>query len=72
MRRAVRISRRLFLGAVRANSKAVLRPMPEEAPVMTMVLPSRRLAAAEEEDIALVVVFVIVPRGVLRGDEAGR
>ena len=27
---------------------AVLRPMPEEAPVMTMVLPSRRLDIDEE------------------------
>ena len=43
--RAVRMSFR-FLGEVRANSIAVLLPMPEEAPVMTMVLPSRRLAIA--------------------------
>lgn len=32
---------------VRANSKAVDRPMPDEAPVMSIVLPARRLAAAE-------------------------
>lgn len=45
IRRAVRISRR-FLGDVRANSTAVLLPIPEEAPVMTIVLPSRRLPIA--------------------------
>jgi hypothetical protein len=45
MRRAVRISLR-FLGAVRANSCAVLLPMPELAPVIRTVLPSRRLAIA--------------------------
>jgi hypothetical protein len=38
----------LALGAVRANSRAVDFPIPEEAPVMRMVLPSRRLAAAED------------------------
>ena len=54
MRRAVNTSRRSFLGAVRANSKALLRPMPEDAPVMRIVLACRRLAAAEEEDMALV------------------
>ena len=43
--RAVRMSLR-FLGDVRANSIAVLLPMPEEAPVITIVLPSRRLAIA--------------------------
>ena len=31
-------------GHVRANSKAVLRPMPDDAPVMRMVLPERFLA----------------------------
>jgi hypothetical protein len=41
-RRAVRISLR-FWGEVRANSKAVLRPMPEDAPVIRMVLPDRFL-----------------------------
>jgi hypothetical protein len=46
MRLAVTISFR-FLGAVRANSFAVLRPIPEEAPVITIVLPSKRLAIAE-------------------------
>jgi hypothetical protein len=35
-----------FLGAVRANSCAVLLPMPELAPVIRTVLPSRRLAIA--------------------------
>lgn len=49
MRRAVRIRRRPFWGAVRANSRAVERPMPEEAPVTTMVLPVRRFAAAEDD-----------------------
>ena len=46
MRLAVRISLRDW-GDVRANSKAVLRPMPEEAPVIRMVLPLRRLDTAE-------------------------
>lgn len=46
MRRAVRINFR-FLGDVRANSLAVLFPMPDEAPVTTIVLPSRRFATAE-------------------------
>lgn len=45
-----------FLGDVRANSTAVLLPMPEEAPVTTTVLPSRRLAIAEA--IVLVVLRV--------------
>lgn len=48
IRRAVRMSRRSF-GAVRANSMAVLRPMPEEAPVMRIVLPSMRLEIAERD-----------------------
>lgn len=39
--------RRSLDGAVRANSRAVLRPMPDEAPVMRTVLPARRFAAAE-------------------------
>jgi len=39
-RRAVRMSFR-FLGDCRANSNAVLRPIPADAPVMTIVLPSR-------------------------------
>lgn len=43
MRRAVRISLRLS-GELRANSRAVERPIPEEAPVMRMVLPERRFA----------------------------
>jgi hypothetical protein len=34
------------LGAVRANSWAVLLPIPELAPVIRTVLPSRRLATA--------------------------
>jgi hypothetical protein len=42
-RRAVRMSLRLW-GEVRANSKAVLRPMPDEAPVIRIVLPWRFLA----------------------------
>lgn len=42
MRRAVRMS---FSdeGDVRANSNAVLRPMPDDAPVINMVLPKRFL-----------------------------
>lgn len=45
IRRAVRISRAgLSAGLVRANSRAVERPMPEEAPVMRIVLPERRAA----------------------------
>ena len=45
VRRAARRSLRLC-GEVRANSRAVERPMPEEAPVMRMVLPERRLPMA--------------------------
>ena len=45
IRRAVSMSLR-FLGDVRANSMAVLFPMPLDAPVITMVLPSRRLPIA--------------------------
>ena len=45
IRRAVKMSLR-FLGDVRANSIAVLFPMPLDAPVITMVLPSRRLPIA--------------------------
>ena len=45
IRRAVRMSLR-FLGDVRANSMAVLFPMPLEAPVTTIVLPSSRLPIA--------------------------
>lgn len=41
IRRAVRI-RRKFFGDALANSTAVLRPMPEDAPVMTTVLPPSR------------------------------
>ena len=41
--------RRSSLGEVRANSKAQDRPMPDEAPVMTIVLPDRRWDA---EDMA--------------------
>ena len=41
-RRAVSMS--LMSGCVRANSMAVALPMPEDAPVITMVLPLRRWA----------------------------
>jgi hypothetical protein len=34
--------------AVRANSKAVLRPMPDDAPVITTVFPARRFATADD------------------------
>ena len=34
-------------GKVRANSRAVARPMPDEAPVMRMVFPARRADMAE-------------------------
>lgn len=44
IRRAVMISLRLDAD-VRANSRAVLRPMPELAPVMRTVLPDRLRAA---------------------------
>ena len=54
-RRAVRMSLRSE-GEVRANSKAVLRPMPDDAPVMRIVLPARRLETAEA--IAWVWVWV--------------
>jgi hypothetical protein len=47
IRRAVSISFR-FWGAVRANSNAVLLPIPLDAPVMTIVFPSRRLALADD------------------------
>lgn len=36
-----------LIGDVRANSRATLLPMPDEAPVTTMVFPSRRLPIAE-------------------------
>ena len=42
MRRAVRMSLR-FWGDARANSKAVDRPMPDEAPAIRTVLPLREL-----------------------------
>jgi len=48
MRRAVRIKRR-SLGAVRANSMAVLRPIPDEAPVIKIVLPSIRFEIAASD-----------------------
>jgi len=35
-----------FFGDVRANSIAVLRPIPDDAPVTMIVLPSRRLPIA--------------------------
>jgi hypothetical protein len=41
--RAVRMSFRSW-GDVRANSKAVLRPIPEDAPVMRIVFPLRFFA----------------------------
>ena len=44
-----------FSGDVRANSFAVAQPMPEEAPVIRTVLPSRRLRML---DIFLVVGWV--------------
>jgi hypothetical protein len=34
---------------VRANSNAVLRPMPDDAPVISIVLFARRLDAAAED-----------------------
>src|SRR5699024_11035393 len=46
MRRAVTTIFK-FLGEVRANSFAVLLPIPAEAPVTTTVLPSRRFAIAD-------------------------
>lgn len=42
MRRAARMREILLSAAVRENSSAVARPMPEEAPVMRTVLPARR------------------------------
>lgn len=53
MRRAVRTSFRSS-GLVRANSKAQERPIPDDAPVIRIVLPARR--AAIEEDILADVV----------------
>lgn len=54
-RRAARMRRRLPLGQVRANSRAVDRPMPEEAPVMRTVLPARRWPAAESDEDDMVL-----------------
>jgi hypothetical protein len=64
-RRAARMSFKL-LGDVRANSKAVLRPMPEEAPVMRMVLPERRLDIDEDMVVGVGEKYRIVC-GVTRG-----
>lgn len=46
MRRAVRISLR-DLGEVRANSRAVERPMPEDEPVIRIVFPERLVDMGE-------------------------
>lgn len=63
-RRAVRINRRFF-GDVRANSCAVLLPIPEEAPVIKMVLPSSLFDTAEEA--LRVVVYNFGERGIRSG-----
>ena len=39
-------TRRRFVGHDLANSRAVLFPIPDDAPVMRIVLPLRRLDAA--------------------------
>jgi len=49
--------RRRFLGHDLANSMAVLRPIPEDAPVMRIVLPSRRFDITEE----LILAFMLSP-----------
>lgn len=59
-RRAVSINLRFF-GAVRANSFAILRPIPEEAPVIRMVFPWSRADTAD--DALCEVVYS------LKGDE---
>lgn len=50
-----------FFGAVRANSLAVLLPIPEEAPVINTVLPSSLFAAVEA---LRVVVYSFGDRGI--------
>jgi hypothetical protein len=64
-RRAVRMSLRSS-GWVRANSRAVERPMPDEAPVIKTVLPLRRCAMLD--DILARCAWAMLGRGVvLRG-----
>jgi hypothetical protein len=59
IRRAVKISLRLEAD-VCANSRAVLRPMPELAPVMRTVLPARFRAA----EVGIMVAFTGLQRTV--------
>lgn len=52
---------------MRANSKAVLRPIPDDAPVMTTVLPARRFAVAEDIVRAAIAAAEERPGGKVRG-----
>jgi hypothetical protein len=52
----------LTVGLARANSKAQLRPIPEEAPVMRMVFPARR---ADDMVLALRVAWIVLVRGLM-------
>jgi hypothetical protein len=56
-----------FLGAVRANSMAVLLPIPDEAPVITIVFPSRRLLIAEDAMLRREGYASFGGKGILRG-----
>ena len=55
----MRIRRRLF-GDVRANSNAVERPIPDDAPVIIIVLPASRFAMV----VVDMVCWVRVVRGI--------
>jgi hypothetical protein len=63
-RRAVRISFKSS-GCVRANSMAVDFPMPEDAPVTTIVLPLRRCAMLD--DILAACSWAMLASGVVTG-----
>lgn len=56
-----------FLGLVRANSIAVLRPIPDELPVMRTVLPDRRFSIAAAAE-AIVLIKAVFPKS-LRVDK---
>jgi hypothetical protein len=67
-RRAVKMS--LISGCVRANSTAVDLPIPDDAPVITIVLPLRRCAMLD--DILVACSRAMLDAGVLRGVLRGR
>lgn len=67
MRRAVTTIFK-FLGEVRANSFAVLLPIPAEAPVTTTVLPSRRFAIADAIVRLGMFCWIVTWNGFVRRD----